>query len=318
MVSRASFHIMKREDSIMSLLDPAAYERAIANFPAGAQEKLRGFRDRKNFCGVITAADALSIAGQTGWDMNQVMLGLLDVARLYARPPISKFRVGAVAQGLSGNLYYGANLEFVGEALSLTVHAEQSATANAWTHGETGLQSLAISAAPCGHCRQFLYELTTASTLRIFLPDRPPTMLTNLLPDAFEPRDLGAQGGLMREENHQLLLPSDDAVTLAALSAANMSYAPYSKGYAGVALLTTDGQIYSGPYAENVAFNPSISPMEAALARLNICGRTYDDIRRAVLVEAEGSPCSQVYVTRNVLNVVSKVELTVARARMPG
>jgi cytidine deaminase len=297
--------------------DPAAYDRAVADFPPGAQEKLLEFRDRKNFCGVVTAADALYIAAQSGWEMRRVMLGLLDVARLYARAPISKFCVGAVAEGLSGNLYYGANMEFVGEALSFTIHAEQSATANAWTHGETGLQSLAISSAPCGHCRQFLYELTTAKTLRIFLPDRPPTTLTNLLPDAFEPRDLGVQGGLMRPEDHQLLLPTDDPVTLAALAAANISYAPYSKGYAGVALLTTDGQVYSGPYAENVAFNPSISPMETALARLNICGRTYDDIQRAALVEAEGSPCSQVDVTRNVLNFVSEVELTVARARNP-
>jgi cytidine deaminase len=306
---------MRKEDYFTPSPDPAAYEQAVANFPAGAQEKLRGFRGRSRFCGVVAATDARQLAEQAGWEINQVMLGLLGVARLYARPPISKFRVGAVAEGLSGNLYFGANMEFVGGALSLTVHAEQSATANAWTHGETGLQTLAISAAPCGHCRQFLYELTTASTLRILLPDRPPTMLTDLLPDAFEPRDLGVRGGLMREENHQLLLPSDDPVTLAALSAANMSYAPYSNGYAGVALLTTDGQVYSGPYAENVAFNPGISPMEAALARLNLCGRTYADIEQAALVEVQGSPCSQLDVTRHLLRSVSQVELKVAYAR---
>jgi cytidine deaminase len=121
----------------------------------------------------------------------------------------------------------------------------------------------------------------------------------------------------MREVYHQLPLPSDDPVALAALSAANMSYAPYSKGYAGVALLTPDGQIYSGPYAENVAFNPSISPMEAALARLNMCGRMYQDISQAALVEAQGSPCSQVDVTRNLLRSVSQVELAVIYARKP-
>jgi cytidine deaminase len=31
------------------------------------------------------------------------------------------------------------------------------------------LQSLAINAAPCGYCRQFLYEITTAKTLNILL-----------------------------------------------------------------------------------------------------------------------------------------------------
>ncbi|MGB7925767.1 MAG: cytidine deaminase [Pyrinomonadaceae bacterium] len=308
---------MRIEDCSILPPDPAAYDRAIAVFPVDAQEMLRGFRDRRKFCGVVTAEDASHIAAQSGWDVRRVMLGLLDLARLYARPPISKFCVGAIAQGLSGNLYFGANMEFVGEALSFTVHAEQSATANAWSHGETGLESLAISAPPCGHCRQFLYELTTASTLRILLPDRPQTTLTNLLPDAFEPADLGVQGGLMSHENHQLLLPSDDAVVLAALSAANMSYAPYSKGYAGVALLATDGQIYSGPYAENVAFNPSISPMEAALARLNICGRTYEEIKGAALVEVQDSPCSQSDVTRHLLRSISPVELTVAYTELP-
>ena len=301
----------------MSPPDSVAYDQAIASFPAGTHEKLHGFRDNSNFCGVVSEITARYLAEQTGWDMNQVMLGLLSFARLYAKPHISKYSVGAVAQGLSGNLYYGANMEFCGAALSVTMHAEQSATANAWTHGETGLQSLAISAAPCGHCRQFLYELTTASTLQILLPERSPTMLTNLLPDAFEPRDLGVEGGLMRVENHHLVLQSNDPVVLAAVSAANMSYAPYSRSYAGVALATIDGQVYSGPYAENVAFNPSISPMEAALAHLNICGRTGQDISQAVLVEVQDSPCSQVNVTRNVLGSVSQVELKVAYARLP-
>lgn len=308
---------MRREDYIMSPPDPVAYDQAVANFPAGTHEKLHGFRENSNFCGVVSEVAASHLAEQTGWNMNQVMLGLLSLARLYARPLISKFSVGAVAQGLSGALYYGANMEFVGEALGFTIHAEQAATANAWTHGETGLQSLAISAAPCGHCRQFLYELTTAKTLQILLPDRPPTMLTNLLPEAFEPRDLGVDGGLMRAEDHRLVLPSDDPLVRAAVSAANMSYAPYSKSYAGVALATGDGQIYSGPYAENVAFNPSISPMEAALAHLNICGRTGQDITQAVLVEVQDPPCSQVNVTRNVLGSLSQVELKVERARMP-
>lgn len=302
----------------MSPPDPVAYDQAVANFPAGAHEKLHGFRENSNFCGVISEAAARYLAEQTGWNMNQVMLGLLSFARLYARPPISQFPVGAVAQGLSGALYYGANMEFIGESLGFTIHAEQGATANAWTHGETGLQALAISAAPCGHCRQFLYELTTASTLQILLPDRPPTMLMNLLPDAFEPRDLGVEGGLMRTENHQLVLQSHDPLVRAALAAANMSYAPYSKGYAGVALATIDGQVYLGPYAENAAFNPSISSMEAALAHLNMCGRTGQDITQAVLVEVEDAPCSQVNVTRNVLGSLSQVELKVERARMPG
>jgi cytidine deaminase len=302
----------------LQLSDAIAFDRAIAEFPTGVQERLRGYSERDDFCGVVSATDAEYIADQTGWAMHQVMLGLLRFARSYAKPPISRYYVGAISQGASGNLYYGANMEFVGEALSFCVHAEQAATVNAWMHNETGIRALAITAAPCGYCRQFLYELETFSTLEILLPNRQPTTLLNLLPDAFGPSDLGARGGLMKSVDHQLVLPSSDPLVLSALAAANMSYAPYSKGYAGVALATTNGQVYSGPYAENAAFNPSMSPMEAALAHLNMCGRTYDEISRAVLVEVQGSPCSQVDASRKVLDSISQVELMVAYARLSG
>jgi cytidine deaminase len=300
----------------MLLSDAMAFDQAVAGFPSGVQEKLRRYRETDDFCGVIPASDAEFIADRTGWSMNQVMLGLLPFARAYARPPISRFDVGAISQGLSGNLYYGANMEFVGEALSFCVHAEQAAAVNAWVHNETGLRAVAMTAAPCGYCRQFLYELETYSTLEILLPERQPTTLMSLLPDAFGPSDLGARGGLMKTVDHGLALESKDAVVRAALAAANMSYAPYSKGYAGVALGCIDGRIYAGPYAENAAFNPSMSPMEAALAHLNMCGREYREIRQAVLVEVQDSVCSQVDASRKVLGSISQVELVVAYARV--
>lgn len=299
----------------MLLSDAIVFDQAIARFPSGVQDKLRAYRADDNFCGVIPATDAQYIAEQTRWSMQQVMLGLLWFARSYARPPISYFYVGAISQGLSGNLYLGANMEFVGEALSFCVHAEQAAAVNAWVHGEEGLRALAITAAPCGYCRQFLYELETFQTLQILLPDRQPMILTNLLPDAFGPSDLGARGGLMKHADHQLVLESSDPVVLAALAAANMSYAPYSRGYAGVALATADGRIYSGPYAENAAFNPSMSPMEAALANMNVSWHAYKEIVQAVLVEVEASPCSQVDASRKVLGAISEIELAVAYAR---
>jgi cytidine deaminase len=44
----------------------------------------------------------------------------------------------------------------------LQVHAEQFLMANMVQHNEPSLVSLAISAAPCGHCRQFYSELACA------------------------------------------------------------------------------------------------------------------------------------------------------------
>lgn len=138
-----------------------------------------------------------------------------------AKPPISKFYVGAVSRGKSGNLYLGSNMEFQGQALSFCVHGEQSTTMNAWMHGESTIDILAISAAPCGYCRQFLNELRGASDLNIVIPDAPGLHLRDLLPHAFGPGDLDISTRLMDYQKHNLALEnsSDDPVVLHALKA---------------------------------------------------------------------------------------------------
>ena len=67
-----------------------------------------------------------------------------------------------VGLGASGRLYVGVNLEFPCLPLHNSVHAEQFLVVNALQHGELELVKLAVSAAPCGHCRQFLSELCCA------------------------------------------------------------------------------------------------------------------------------------------------------------
>jgi cytidine deaminase len=253
----------------------------------------------------------------SGVPLEQLMLSLIPRAKTFAIPMISNFFVGAVAHGVSGNLYFGANYEFPGQALSFTVHGEQAATTHAISFNETGIDLLAVSAAPCGYCRQFLNELTTASTLQIILPNTPTTSLTSLLPNAFGPIDLGVTAALMSPQSHGMTLdsPADD-LTNAALKAANASYAPYSASYAGVALKTADGSIYTGGVAENAAFNPSMSPLEAAIVALTINGRKkYGDIVDAVLVEAAGSKACQIDATRDVLATITSFRLRVYEAK---
>jgi cytidine deaminase len=239
------------------------------------------------------------------------LLTLLPQAAAFARPPISNFRVGAIARGTSGKLYFGTNLEFAGEALSFTVHAEQSAVVNAWMSGETGIDVVATSAAPCGYCRQFLNELVTARELLVVMPNesRP---LSELLPSSFGPRDLGIDGGLLQPEDHGLGLDDSGDLAQAALQAANMSYAPYSKSFAGVAVRTKDGRIFSGAYAENAAFNPSLSPLQAALSQLNLGGAGWSDIAEAVLM---GVDDLHVKAARTVLAAISDAPLRVLRAK---
>lgn len=275
-------------------------ESALAAFPEAVQAELREVLDEKP---VISAERVENWLDCMSIDIHTLMILLLPIAATYARVPISNYHVGAVAQGMpqgqsQGGLYLGSNIEFRGEALSFTVHGEQCATNNAWLHGETGLQALAINAAPCGYCRQFLYELTTATKgFRIILKananpyDYTYTThpLTYFLPQAFGPSDLGLTGGLMEPEAHGLTIQGGSDSAHAALRGANASYAPYTKNYAGVALKRSNGTTYIGRYAENAAYNPSMSPLESALALMNMsmCRQAPLDITAAALVETQ-------------------------------
>jgi cytidine deaminase len=231
-------------------------------------------------------------------DIGPLMMMLLPAAATYARVPVSNFRVGAVAAGLSRegevpNFYLGSNVEFLGHALSFTVHAEQSATNNAWLQGEQGMTALAMSAAPCGYCRQFLYETADPWALDILLPIKgtfTPQVnpLGFFIPEAFGPQDLNKEASLMQYEDHGLHVSSADPLVQAALQAANASYAPYTGNFAGVALETHGGAVYAGRHAENAAYNPSLSPFQSAIAGFNmsIASGSSLNITRAVLLEA--------------------------------
>lgn len=145
----------------------------------------------------------------------QLLTALIPAAAALARPLISSFKVGAVGLGNSGAVYIGVNLEFRGAQLNNSVHAEQSLLANAWWHGETGIQRLAVSAAPCGHCRQFYSEIDTADDI-IFSFGEPSVeySLQQLLPKRFGPADLLSGSGVPL-----LLQPQCNHVAFAAGSA---------------------------------------------------------------------------------------------------
>jgi cytidine deaminase len=291
------------------------FKKAINGFPAPVRRELEALAGKGGF---LEEPSVRRLMKELGVDIGALMIKLLPIAAAYAQVPVSGFRVGAVARGMGtpGCLYFGANMEFSGEVLSFCVHGEQSAFTNAWNHGAEGLQALAINAAPCGYCRQFLYELVTAKRLEILLKknggDEPEIKkLVDLLPEAFGPSDLGIKSHLMEPQHHDLTLkePADELVA-AALQAANTGYSPYSKDYSGAALKGSDGRIYTGRYAENAAYNPSMSPLESALTFMNMnreitAAITIED---AVLVEGP-SIISQLDATRAVLSSVAGIPL---------
>jgi cytidine deaminase len=357
----------------------AVCQPAVAATQPVATPDLRSLLPEKHM--VLSPEQVEELKKKTGMTNEQLLLALIPIARESARPPVSQYLVGAAGMGKSGAIYLGVNLEFPQQALNQTVHGEQCVTANAMAHGETGLKLLAVSAEPCGHCRQFLNELDNGSNLTVLVPNDKARQLSELLPQSFGPGDLGVKAGLLSSQDNQLAIDSvrssdtaqdtgltlslvglegvvagclascvlgpvgfavvtgasalagligwgmsegeDDELRDAALDAANKSYAPYSKDPSGIAIRTDDGAIYKGFYAENAAFNPSLSPLQSALISMVVDGKKWDDIKNVALVERKSAAenphaASQETATRTLLDHIAPgARLTIYNAVQP-
>jgi len=196
-------------------------------------------------------------------------------------------------------VYLGTNTEMQGLPLNATIHAEQFAMVIALQAGE-GIISFAATAAPCGHCRQFLNELREGGDVRVlslmvdkFDKTKFDSLLSDLLLHSFGPLDLDQAVEvplLLEPRNNFIRLHSLELVTVysghrkntdrswkmtasavnrpldKALEEANAAYAPYSGSTAGLALCTSAAKIFTGRSIESAAYNPSMSPLHTALA----------------------------------------------------
>ena len=93
----------------------------------------------------------------TGADRELFERATAIADRAYA--PYSRFHVGAAVRARDGRVFEGVNVE--NAAYPLGVCAEKSALARAVTEGcgPGDLEAIAITASPCGGCRQWLHEL---------------------------------------------------------------------------------------------------------------------------------------------------------------
>lgn len=281
-------------------------EACLNEMPQKLAQSLRPIVLDDTFEAMFSAEQFDQILAETQMDDAELRLALLPLAACYAITPISHFNVGAIARGLSGNIYFGANMEMNGVQLNQTIHAEQSSIAHAWVCGEKGLKDITINYTPCGHCRQFMKELSTADDLSIQLPENDPHALAHYLPNAFGPGDLGIEVRLMAERNNRLKISDFSPLVTEASIAANKSYAPHSNSPAGIALKTVDGRIFSGMYAENAAFNPSLPALQVALVNLVMAGYKFYEIREAALVECKGAASSNIEATEATLLAINK------------
>lgn len=281
--------------------------KVLPKFSDKSRDLLRQLMADREFSGQVSASQAAQLARNENVGIDKLMLELIPLAQTYSRAPISNFHVGVVVRGASGALYLGANIEIPGQCLGFAVHAEQAALSNAYMHEEQAVTALAVGGAPCGHCRQFINEMSPEGEIVILTPDKPPAKLSSLLPDAFGPAALGMKNGALPVRVNTLA-PGGTSVSplvSAALGAARKSYAPYSKSPAGVAIQSTTGRVYRGSYIENVAFNPSLPPLQTALAAMIAGGDEYASISAAALVEAEGAKITQRPGTEIVLKAIA-------------
>lgn len=293
----------------------------VAHLSESLQDMLSEFVTQQDFFAFFTPAQVAQLLTHYSQSLTdnqrQLCRDLIPLAQSYSIAPISSFYVGAVALGTSGHIYLGANMEFKGLTLAQTVHAEQSVITNAWRNNETQLMMLAVSAPPCGHCRQFINELDGAANIDVLITNKSATNFSSLLPMSFGPSDLGINDRLMASPANRLSPVDDTPLIKHAFEAAQTSYSPFSQSPSGLSLQTSRG-IYTGRYAENCAYNPSLSPLQGALISLHLSGDNIEDISHAVLVECQNSDVSQQQTSSNLLALISDIQLLTVHCDMLG
>ena len=109
-----------------------------------------------------------------------------------AYAPYSHFQVGAAVLASSGKIYGGANVE--NASYGATVCAERNAIAAAVNAGERKLTAIAVTAPPCGICRQVMREFGDPKTFKVIVAksadDFKVFTLEELLPESFGPDHL--------------------------------------------------------------------------------------------------------------------------------
>lgn len=234
---------------------------------------------------------------------------LLTLASAYSVAPISGFHVGAIAVGATGKLYLGANMEFVGVPLSASLHAEQSAVLNAWYHGEQVVESLVVSAAPCGHCRQFLWELPHAGALRLLFETHVADLAT-LLPNAFgDERSEGSSLLECPEYAFSALGAVDSELKKHAVESACSGYAPYTEAPEGIALECADGRVFMGRTVESIAFNPTVSAVVSAMNQRNFSSSRKVAITAIAHAKLATSLTDQLDFTQSLMRQICEVSI---------
>ena len=124
------------------------------------------------------------------------LVALARDARENAHAPYSRFKVGAALLAASGEIVTGCNIE--NASYGLTLCAERVAVFKAVSEGFREFEAIAVVAdsprptAPCGPCRQILWEFCGDIWVHMARPGRKTTShrMSELLPLPFDGRNL--------------------------------------------------------------------------------------------------------------------------------
>ncbi len=113
-------------------------------------------------------------------------------ARKNAHAPYSKFKVGSAVLTDTGKIYAGCNVE--NASYGLTLCAERIAIGKAVSEGASNFEAIAVvvdtrvPVAPCGACRQSIFEFGKKITVIIVTTNGKTLVQTisNLLPYGFD------------------------------------------------------------------------------------------------------------------------------------
>lgn len=278
---------------------------------ADLEEALTGRHGTADNSGaVILAEEVGKIVARHGLaGPEELMLLALTTAQTLARPPISAFFVGAVGlERNSGNLILGGNLEFPGTHLATTVHGEGFVFTRAASRGAE-IAVLAIGEAhPCAHCRQYLSEFAATAELVLIDPLGHRLTMAQLYPWPFDPDYLGEPGYRPGAERAAPALAANTlppAIAARLVAAGCAAHAPYSKCPGAVVLALRDGELVAGFSIESVAFNPTMSPLQAALIDLYAHGYEPSDIVSAHLATRRAGAVDHVASTAELLGSVA-------------
>jgi cytidine deaminase len=120
-------------------------------------------------------------------DADRELLERADGVAERAYAPYSKFFVGAAVRTRDGRIFEGVNVE--NAAYPLGICAEKTALARAVSEGVRPgeVEALAVTASPCGGCRQWLHEFGVDRVIYRRADGETAVMTpAELLPDTFE------------------------------------------------------------------------------------------------------------------------------------